>query len=384
MNFHNFQSIIGSGKRNFVMKATTDSFAIATERTTPYIEPTFTKNEFDVEKPKVLLISAVGATGKSALAEVLSTRLNLPLLSLGQHKPVGDNTLTGLLTTSFAIDQLTAVFQSIDSGEYGIIIDGIDEGRSKTTEHAFQAFLDDIARLCKGAKSPSFVLLGRTQILEECWIYLDDKGISTGLLTIDPFSADQARSYIDKFTHGAESSQSSQYFETRDLILTKLSTAFSTADGAAGSNFLSFIGYPPVLDAIVTLLDEERNYHRLKEQLANSQSTNIEIDLLLKIADYILARERDEKVLPNIVDPLLDGLVPPIEQSKKDRIFDREEQCVRLVSHCIGLKSSFSHIADAVLNARYEEQFRSLSRNIHSSAAATSGMPFSRRLPSQY
>jgi hypothetical protein len=86
--------------------------------------------------------------------------------------------------------------------------------------------------------------------------------------------------------------------------LTKLSTAFS-ADAASGGNFLSFIGYPPVLDAIVTLLDEERNYHRLKEQLADSQSTNIEIDLLLKIADYILTRERDEKVLPNIVDPLL-------------------------------------------------------------------------------
>ena len=244
----------------------------------------------------MLLISAVGATGKSALAKVLSVRLNLPLLSLGRHKPVGDNTLTGLLTTSFAVDQLSAIFQSIDSGEFGIIIDGIDEGRSKTTEQAFQAFLDDLARLCKGAKSPSFVLLGRTQILEECWIYLDDKGISTGLLTIDPFNPDQARAYIDKFTDGPNSSQASQYYETRDLILNKLSTAFSAADAAPGGNFLSFIGYPPVLDAIVTLLNEERNYHRLKEQLADSRSTNIEIDLLLKIADYILARERDEKV----------------------------------------------------------------------------------------
>ncbi len=356
MNFHNFQAIIGSRKRGFEMKNPTDSFAIAGEREDPYIEPTFTKNEFDVERPQVLLISAVGATGKSALAKILSGRLNLPLLCLGRHKPVGDNTLTGLLTTSFAVDQLSAIFQSIDSGEFGIIIDGIDEGRSKTTEQAFQAFLDDLARLCKGAKSPSFVLLGRTQILEECWIYLDDKGISTGLLTIDPFNPDQARAYIDKFTDGPNSSQASQYYETRDLILNKLSTAFSAADAAPGGNFLSFIGYPPVLDAIVTLLNAERNYHRLKEQLADSRSTNIEIDLLLKIADYILARERDEKVMPNIVAPLLESLVPPIEQSERESIFDRQEQCVRLVSHCVGLKASFSSIPDAVLNARYEEQ----------------------------
>ena len=356
MNFYNFQSIIGSQKRAFEMKAATDSFAVADARKDPYIEPTFTKSEFDVEKPNVLLISAVGATGKSTLAQVLSNRLNLPLLSLGRHKPVGDNTLTGLLTTSFPVDQLSAIFKSIDSGEYGIIIDGIDEGRSKTTELAFQAFLDDIARLCKAAASPSFVLLGRTQILEECWIYLDDKGVSTGLLTIDPFSLGQARSYIDNFTDGAKSPQASQYYETRDLILEKLSSAFSAADAAPGGNFLSFIGYPPVLDAIVTLLDKEQNYHRLKEQLAYSASTNIEIELLLKIADYILARERDEKVVPNIVDDLLTGLTPGMDKTQKDRIFDREEQCVRLVSHCVGAKASFLCIPDAVLNARYEEQ----------------------------
>ena len=48
--------------------------------------------------------------------------------------------------------------------------------------------------------------------------------------------------------------------------------------------------------------------------------------------------------------------MPPIEQSKKESIFDRQEQCVRLVSHCVGLRASFSSIPDAVLNARYEEQ----------------------------
>jgi hypothetical protein len=356
MNFHNFQSMIGSRKRAFEMKTATDSFAVAPARAKPYIEPSFTKNEFDAEKPQVLLISAVGATGKSTLAQILSNRLNLPLLSLGRHKPVGDNTLTGLLTTSFAVEQLSVIFQSLDSGEYGIIIDGIDEGRSKTTEQAFQAFLDDIARLCKRATSPSFVLLGRTQILEECWIYLEDKNISTGLLTIDPFSLNQARSYIDNFTNGSRSPQAAQYNETRDLILAKLSAAFTAADAAPEGNFLSFIGYPPVLDAIVTLLDKEQNYHRLKEQLAHSSSKNIEIELLLKIADYILARERDEKVVPNIVDALLAGLVPAIDKAQKDRVFDREEQCVRLVSHCVGVKAAFSRIPDAVLNARYEEQ----------------------------
>ncbi len=356
MNFHNFQSIIASRKLTFGMRTEMDSFSVASERTEPYIEPTFTKSEFAAEKPQVVLISAVGATGKTALAQVLSNRLRLPLLSLGRHKPVGDNTLTGLLTNAFAIEQLSPVFQSIATGEYGVIVDGIDEGRSKTTEQAFQAFLDDIVRLCKGATSPSFVLLGRTQVLEDCWIYLTDQGVSTGLLSIDPFDLTQARSYIDSFTGGLTSAQAVQYREARDLILDKLSTAFSAADADPTGNFLSFIGYPPVLDAIVTLLHAERNYHRLKENLGHSASSNVELGLLYRIALYILQREREEKVLPNIVQPLLATLHPAMASASQSEVFNNEEQCVRLVSHCVGQPVSLNCISEPVLNVRYEEQ----------------------------
>ena len=182
------------------MRMPTDSFYIAPLRPTPYIEPTFSKIVFEAEKPQVVLISAVGATGKSALAHVLSNRTSLPLLELGKHKPVGDNTLTGLLTSAFHVKDLSKLFHGIRSGTYGIIIDGIDEARSKTTEKAFEAFLDDLVRLCTGATTNSFVLLGRTQILEDCWCYLMTKGTSVGLVTIDPFGLDSARKYIDAYT----------------------------------------------------------------------------------------------------------------------------------------------------------------------------------------
>lgn len=356
MNFHNFETLIGSRKTPLAMRAEIDSFAHAPKRTEPYIEPTFTKIEFAVEKPTVVLVSAVGATGKSALAQVLSNRLKLPLLNLARHKPVGDNTLTGLLTTAFAVEQLTQVFQGISTGEFGVILDGIDEGRSKTTESAFQAFLDDIVRLCNGAVSPSVVILGRTQILEECWLYLTDKGVATGLLTIDPFDLSQARSYIDGFNPaGLTSSQAAQYSSARDLILTKLSNAFTVADAAPTGNFLSFIGYPPVLNAIVTLLGRERNYHSLKEQLASSSSSNVEIELLHRIGLYILQRERDEKVFPNIVESLLASL-PAKTAVDKNLIFDIEEQCMRLVAHCNGESVLMSRIPEPVLDAQYEKR----------------------------
>ena len=223
MKFYNLKSILASQKVAYDMRMPTDSFYIAPPRPTPYIQPTFSKIVFETEKPQVVLISAVGATGKSALAHVLSNSISLPLLELAKHKPVGDNTLTGLLTSAFHVEDLSKLFQGTRSGTYGVIIDGIDEARSKTTDKAFEAFLDDVARLCSGATTTSFVLLGRTQTLEECWDYLTTKGTSVGLVTIDPFDLDSARNYIDVFTGAAAAGPTNEYVGIRDGILSRLS-----------------------------------------------------------------------------------------------------------------------------------------------------------------
>jgi hypothetical protein len=186
---------------------------------------------------------------------------------------------------------------------------------------------------------------------------LTDKGLTTGVVQIEPFDLKQAQDYIDLFTVGARSGQKAQYEAARDAILGKLSTAFTQKSSDEPSGFLSFIGYPPVLDAIVTLLCEERNYHRLKERLEDGATKNVETELLYKIASYILDREANEKVIPNFVTPLLRELDQPLNGDEADKeIFGAQEQCMRLVAHCIGQPISLHRLHDPVLDARYEEQ----------------------------
>ena len=199
MNYYNFKSILAANKVSFQMRSMTESLYIAQKRDKPYIEPTLEKVIFEAEKPKVILVSAVGATGKTALAQVLSNETGMPVLDLSKHKPVGDNTLTGIITTSFKTEDLSQIFIGLANSTYGMIIDGIDEGRSKTTEKAFEAFLDNICQLCKNANGTSFVLLGRTKILEDCWVYFTEKGIDTGLISILPFDISSAEKYIDQY-----------------------------------------------------------------------------------------------------------------------------------------------------------------------------------------
>lgn len=356
MEYYNLRSIVGATKTAFSMTTSSDSFCIAAKRDAPYIEPTFVKAEFEVERPSVVLVSAVGATGKTTLANVLSNEAGLPLLDLAKHKPVGDNTLTGLLTTSFQTDQLGQVFRGLSDGTFGVIVDGVDEGRSKTTEKAFEAFLDDIARLCSGSPNASFVLLGRTQVLEECWLYLTYQGVKTGLLTIAPFDLPSARNYIDAFADAEETQYRAQYEEARDSILDSLGKAFCGRQASGAGEFLSFIGYPPVLDAIVTLLRKEKNYYRLLEQMQTTTSVDVEVSLLLRIAHYILEREKVEKVTPNILEPLLAEYGGVLEKVAVEGAFSAEEQCKRLVAFTLGSALTLHVIDEQSANDKYEER----------------------------
>ena len=359
MKYYQLKAILSARKAPLEVSNPSPSFATAGPNEKPYIEPTFEKVEFEKESPTVILVSAVGATGKTALASQLSRDVQLPILDLADHKPVGDNTLTGLLTSAFHVAEIGEVFSRLSAGRYGIIIDGVDEGRSKTTGKAFEAFLDDIAKLGSSESGTTFVLLGRTQTLEDCWLYLTDKGVSTGLITISPFTIEEARQYIDAFTIGEGAAYPPQYSAARDTLLEKLGSAFSDGPTSGGADFLAFIGYPPVLDAIATLLNQEKNYFKLLNDLVATDE-NVEVPLLHRIAQYILQRERDLKVTPNIVEPLVDEAPEELKKHALERAFSIREQCVRLVGFCIGRQLSMSIIGEPVLDEKYEEQLTTL------------------------
>jgi hypothetical protein len=289
------------------------------------------------------------------LANKLSSDIGLPVLNLGKHPPVADNTLTGILTTSFPYENLAGVLIGLKNGTYGVIVDGIDEGRSKVNEQAFNAFLEDLIRLSSGSQKTTFVLLGRTQALIDCWVYLQGRGVSVGLASIEPFAREKAVEYIDTFAKPPVSGQREQYNTARDLILAKLEGAFS----GQAAQYLSFIGYPPVLDAIATLLKEEKNYQKLAADLQESGSQGVQTDLLFKISAYLLKREKVDKVLPNVVQGLIAEFPAQIQGEIKARAYDFQEQSARLVSHCLGTPCALEIIPQPGLNLQYEEQVES-------------------------
>lgn len=352
MQYYGLKSIVASQKAPIALMDTSDSFFIISDKVTPFIEPCFSKTEFPTEKPPILLVSAVGAAGKTTTAHALSFNTQLPILDLAVHRAVGDNTLTGILTTVYPIEKIGHVLEALHNGTHGIIIDGIDEGRSKTTEEGFEAFLDDLIKLSKDFPTTVIVIFGRSQVLLSTWCYLVDKGADVGLVTIDPFDLDQARAYIDEQVPGRNVNQQQNYEKARDGVLDRLGAAFN-AD--AQDTFLSFIGYPPVLDAIGTLLREESNYHRIQQDLGGNANVHVEITLIVRICDYLIQREHDNKALPNFIEAIAANADDTTGQELRKILYNREEQCARVLSGALNRTFPRQLVQDRALNEQYEK-----------------------------
>lgn len=353
MQYYGLKSIVYSKKRPMQLGTPSESFFTPDKKPTPYIEPTFTKEDCPSEKPTILLVSAVGASGKTTTAQALAYETGLPILDLAKHKPVADNTLTGILTRAYPIENVGPVLEGIRNGTHGIIIDGIDEGRSKTTEQGFEAFLDDLVKLSNGAPVTSIVIFGRNQALLSTWVYLTDSGIDVGLIRLDPFDLPQAKGYIDAYVGLADEKQKTKYEQARDDVLGKLGAAFAPA-GDGSNAFLSFIGYPPVLDAIATLLETEPNYHRVSQAFGGVGDGNLEVRLLIRIADFLLNRERKEKALPNFIEGIAATAGGPVGENLRGSLYDAVEQSARVLTSALGCQFPLQLIEDTNLNDRYE------------------------------
>jgi hypothetical protein len=358
MHYNALKSIAGSQKLPIPLQTPSESFYLRTENVEPYIEPTFTKEEYPTKKPTILLVSAVGASGKSTTAHKLAHDTGLPILDLAKHKTVAANALTGILTDAYPIDKVGAVLTGLRNGTHGIIIDGIDEGRSKTNEQGFEAFLDDIIKLSKGANSTSVIVFGRSQVLLNAWFYLADKGSDVALIRIDPFDLEQAKGYIDAYVQQKNSNQQPLYKEARDGVLKKLGAAFATSEGGSTA-FLSFLGYPPVLDAIATLLQTEKNYHRIIQSLSEGAHGDLEVDLLIRIADMLLRREHDEKAVPNFIKDIANKADTKVAMQLEATLYDEIEQCARVLARALCREFPRRVIADAPLNEEYEKALAS-------------------------
>lgn len=310
----------------------------------------------------VVLISAPGATGKSAMANYISAKLSIPIYDLGKHEAVGANSVSGLLMRNIDQDDVFTYHAGLREGYCSMIIDGLDEAFIHITYDSFEAFMKDIAFFSKDAKGLPFVILGRPSVMEDAALSLEMNGVKTALLQIEPFTIDKAKDFIDKQVDSSVTNRfDKQYKDVRDYIIEEIGGFFKNESDMNNRVFERFIGYAPVLISINILLSDNKNYHGLLNELKEDKKQKI--DLLIDIVNRILLREQKkihEEVLPQFLNS---GFNESYVSSIRNKCGTKEEQCQRILSFLVGVPAVFNIFDEEKLDEEYNEKMNSWIKN---------------------
>lgn len=325
-----------------------------------YVEPPLSQistveGKTPLHEAQIVLISAPGATGKTAMAQYISYKLKLPIFDLGKCKAVGANTLTGLLWKQVDEDDTHKLKRGLKSGLCSLILDGLDEASIKVTQEGFDAFLSDVAIYADGAKGLPFVILGRPSVMEDASMVLESYNIKTCLLEIEPFTINKAIDFIDnQMNPNYVQRYDSFYKEVRDYIIIQIGAFFKDESDIYKNNFERFIGYAPVLQSISSLLNERQDFHRLKGDLVQNQKQKI--DLLIDIVKRILLRERlkiSQEVLPQLFES---GRPDEFIKNINNLAGSEEEQCRRILGILLNKEVFYNISNEEYFDKRYNEK----------------------------
>jgi hypothetical protein len=343
---------------NFNLREQQLDFRIHEQYNPKFVQPILSVVEdfssADLKSATIILIEAVGASGKSELTRNISYRLHCPIVDLAETEVVAGNSLTGLLNKRMHRHDASDFQDDIIDGKSTLIIDALDEGYLKTNNQGYLNFIEDVLSLESTAQCP-VIMLGRYNAVELAATYLYDKNVKFITLQIEPFTLQLAKEFIDKHVNASAKIKYEQsYKDARDHILNSINGFFKDQASIKSQASERFIGYAPVLQSIAALFDEKLNYASLLDELreSNVQSVN----LIVEIIQRILKRDRTEKIWPNLIDSLIQDRDQEFCDYVKRTVYSDEEQCARILYSTLHKPMPDLEITDRSFLSKYNEQ----------------------------
>lgn len=320
-------------------------------------------------KSQIVIISAAGAVGKSTLAKEIAFRKHAPIWDLAQAPAVGNNSMKGQLAASFDFAHVADVNQALIKNKLFLIVDALDEARVKANEAGFEAFIANIAEVAKTVDGASLILLGRTQTAETTWLLLDSAGVSASLISIQPFTREQAERYIEARIQNFDTAAAKRilqhkqpFIDARDLILDHLEKAVAGENALKDGVAREFLGYAPVLETVAVLLARESNYQEFSKKLMGTldkqgaRQPNNPLGVLNHVVTHLLEREKTDKLQVNI-KPALEKVAKEAGWNAWETLYSPDEQVIRLLGKVLSCKvdAAPKGMPD-IVRVKYEEQ----------------------------
>ena len=313
---------IGCGKDMELSSTAPESTTLVKEEPF-YIKPAV--NDIKVKRDsKVLLFSAPGATGKSALAKYISYSKKALLWDLSKDK-IANHSFTGMLVDTLGADMFSSFTGGLLNGTSVLVIDALDEAEMISGRTALETLLTDIRTFVKDAQSPSVILCARTETahyVSEFYLR-EDQDLPVAHYEIGFFEDTNAVEFLEKkisdkkvITPAIKEWIKAQFSEIKRLL------------GDDTHAVRSFLGYAPVLEALAVFFDEDAGENTM-QALRNISAEGGSTEIFVSIMDYILVREQ-KKVISGFRKHCAKDF-PSFNQW--DDVYQIEEQLVRVADY---------------------------------------------------
>lgn len=309
-----------------------------------YVEPNFYEADGrgDSSFARFIIFSAPGATGKSALAKHICYKKNGIYWDLPDNK-VAEFSLQGAIMEAVGAENVSAFLKSIEIGENFLVIDAFDEAEAGSGRTGIEAFLKDLNNITKNSEHICAILMARTESALFIKDYLIKNGIGFKHYEVGLFAEYNAKSYIKNKLRRLKVGTTDIVAECIEQQFAEIKRIFSDEDAKA------FIGYAPVLDALATSYDDEKNTLNL---LKRTQKGENNCDLMDKILQKLLTREQEKflKALNVKVDCVRDNDV-------LDALYTVHEQICRMLGMIlIGDSTTFIDVSSK-FPVEYKEEY---------------------------
>lgn len=342
ISFSTFVSLLPKSAK-YALAQSVDGVSYIDEENSRFVEPTLAKAE-SVSDPSVILLSAPGAVGKSTVAAELARRTNSTPWDLSKFQ-VGSNSFAGTLTKSFGT-AAGGVMENLNSGDFLVVLDAIDEAAVRAGAQNLDAFLDDLVGHLKNERpKPVVVLLGRSDTIDWVSLYFDDRGVPLARYELEFFDEAAAQDFIDRrLDYKRQQDRASAVHRSqRKIFLEARTELFQLASGLLSvkgedpwrqPNVRRFLGYAPVLVALADYLDNpnclalKNDIHRTREAFSHYKDMG-QWAFLVAIILELLKREQQKMV--DAVRPRMTAAAQKINWGKWSDLYSPEEQCRRIL-----------------------------------------------------
>ncbi len=289
-----------------------------------YIKP-IVEDLVQEKDPKIIIFSAPGATGKSALARYISNNKHALLWDLSKEK-IAAHSFSGMLLDSLGAKEISRFMEGLTTGQATLVIDALDEAELVSGRTAIEMLLNDLQNAVANAVMPNIILCARTETAHFIQRFYQS---ATPRLPI-------ARFEISFFEETNAINFICQTMKNSGISITPainqcIKTSFEEIKrllGFESDACKSFIGYAPVLEALAVFFSEETNTMQLIQKIGSAQSS---AEIFVKIINHIL--EREQKKVVNGFHKRCSSDYPDFDGWAS--VYSPQEQLIRLIYYVL-------------------------------------------------